>query len=100
MAELFIQERAAFPHHHRPLYFATKDGEAGGKHRAFFDRLVASGVVRPIPPERFFGVIGDLLYGTILANLLASRPSDPDAQTADVLDVILNGLLADRGVEG
>ena len=94
MAELFIQERAAFPHHHRPLYFVTKDDELECKHTLFYDRLVESGVIRPVPRERFFAVIGDLLYGTILTNLLADRPSDPDAQSADVLDVILNGLLA------
>ena len=47
-----------------------------------------------MPRARFFAVIGDLLYGTILTNLLTSRPNDPDAQAADVLDVILNGLLA------
>jgi AcrR family transcriptional regulator len=94
MAELFIQERAAFPHHHRPLYFVAKDDEMECKHQTFFNRLVETGVIRPIPRERFFAVIGDLLYGTILTNLLASRPADPDTQAADVLDVILNGLLA------
>jgi AcrR family transcriptional regulator len=94
MAELFIQERAAFPHHHRPLYFVTKDDEMECKHEAFFNRLVETGVIRSIPQERFFAVIGDLLYGTILTNLLANRPADPDAQAADMLDVILNGLLA------
>ena len=97
MVELFIQERAAFPHHHRPLYFVAKGSEAECKHAAFFDRLVASGAVRAVPKERLFAVIGDLLYGTILTNLLTSRPSDPDAQAADVLDVILNGLLSREG---
>ncbi|VTR91080.1 regulatory protein : Regulatory protein TetR OS=Planctomyces limnophilus (strain ATCC 43296 / DSM 3776 / IFAM 1008 / 290) GN=Plim_0557 PE=4 SV=1: TetR_N [Gemmata massiliana] len=93
MAELFIQERAAFPHHHRPLYFVTKDDEIECKHELFFNRLVESRVIRPVPQERFFAVIGDLLYGTILTNLLANRPSDPVAQAEDVLDVVLNGLL-------
>lgn len=94
MVELFIQERAAFPHHHRPLYFVTKDDEIECQHAEFFRRLVESGVIRAIPKERFFAVIGDLLYGTILTNLLTNRPNDPDAQASDVLDVILNGLLA------
>ncbi|MCI0705484.1 MAG: TetR/AcrR family transcriptional regulator [Planctomycetia bacterium] len=93
MVELFIQERAAFPHHHRPLYFVTRGDERDCKHQAFFRQLVDTRVIRPIPQERFFSVIGDLLYGTILTNLLTSRPSDPDLQTEDVLDVILNGLL-------
>lgn len=102
MVELFIQERAAFPHHHRPLYFVTKDDEMECKHQAFFNRLLESGVIRPIPRERFFAVIGDLLYGTILTNLLTSRPNDPDAQAEDVFDVILNGLLAreEKGRKG
>jgi AcrR family transcriptional regulator len=94
MAELFIQERAAFPHHHRPLYFVTKDEESACKHRAFFERLVASGTVRALPQERFFAVVSDLLYGTILTNLLSNRPADPGQQADDVLDVILNGVLA------
>lgn len=95
MAELFIQERAAFPHHHRPLYFATQDNdEHTCKHAAFFRRLIDTGLVRPIPMERLFAVVGDLLYGTILTNLLSGRPAAPEAQTRDVMDIILNGLLA------
>lgn len=94
LAELFIQERAAFRHHHRPLYFTTKDDHERCQHEEFFDRLVKSGAIRPMPRERFFNVVGDLLYGTILTNLLSGRPVDPDAQAADVLDVILNGVLA------
>jgi AcrR family transcriptional regulator len=94
MAELFIQERASFPHHHRPLYF-TADDEDECKHRELFDRLVATGKVRPMPRDRFFAVVGDLLYGTILTNLLTGRPADPAAQAADVLDVIFHGILTD-----
>ena len=96
MAELFIQERAAFPHHHRPLYFATRDeDEQACKHAAFFRRLMESGLVRPIPMERLFAVVGDLLYGTILTNLLSGRTVDPEAQARDIADIILNGLLSD-----
>jgi AcrR family transcriptional regulator len=94
MAELFIQERAAFPHHHRPLYFATKEDDAQMcKHTAFFRRLMDTGRLRPMPMERLFAVVGDLLYGTILTNLLSSRPADPESQARDVVDVILNGIV-------
>jgi AcrR family transcriptional regulator len=92
MAELFIQERAAFRHHHRPLYFVSKD-EDDCKHAEFFRRVREAGVVRDMPQERFFAVVADLLYGTILTNLLSGRPVDPDAQAADVLDVIFHGVL-------
>jgi AcrR family transcriptional regulator len=94
MAELFIQERAAFPHHHRPLYFATKDDdEHTCKHAAFFRRLMDTGRVRPMPIDRLFSVVGDLLYGTILTNLLSGRTADPESQARDVADVIMNGIL-------
>lgn len=99
MAELFIQERAAFPQHHRPLYFAQHDDKAAEKHRQFFEQLMQTKRLRPIALDRLFAVVGDLLYGTILANLLSGRPSDPEAQARDVLDVILNGILSHGGKE-
>jgi AcrR family transcriptional regulator len=96
MAELFIQERAAFRHHHRPLYFVSMDtDEHDCKHAEFFARLKGAGLVRDMPPERFFNVIADLLYGIVLTNLLSGRSVDPDAQADDVLDVILCGVLSD-----
>jgi AcrR family transcriptional regulator len=104
MAELFVQERAAFPHHHRPLYFATQDEERTRRHVEFFQRLLETGRIRPMPYERLFAVVGDLLYGTILTNLMSGRPADPESQARDVVDVILNGIVADgeraRMVEG
>ena len=96
MAELFIQERAAFPHHHRPLYFTMKEAkDRDCPHAALFRRLVAGGHVRPVPEQQFFEVVGDLLYGTILTNLLTGRPATPDAQAAQVFDVIFHGILSD-----
>jgi AcrR family transcriptional regulator len=94
MAELFIQERAAFRHHHRPLYFVSK-AEDNCKHVAFFQVMQEAGLVRDLPQERFFAVIEDLLYGTILTNLLSGRTVDPDAQADDVLDVIFHGVLTE-----
>jgi len=101
MAELFIQERATFPHHHRPLYFATKDDdEHSCKHTAFFRRLMDSGRVRSMPMDRLFGVVSDLLYGTILTNLLSERSADPESQARDMADVILNGILNTSQADG
>ncbi|MCS7269744.1 MAG: TetR/AcrR family transcriptional regulator [Gemmataceae bacterium] len=94
MAELFIQERAAFPQHHRPLYFASRyDDEKFRRHQEFYQRLLATGRIRALPFEQLFHTVGDLLYGTILTNLLSGRPADPEAQTQAIVDLILNGLL-------
>jgi hypothetical protein len=38
-------------------------------------------------------VVGDLLYGTIFTNYFAGRRKSLEQQTADVLDVLLHGLL-------
>lgn len=101
MAELFIQERAAFPHHHRPLYFATREeDDQACKHVSLFRRLMATGRVRPMPFERLFSVVGDLLYGTILTNLLSGRRADPATQADDMIDVILSGILTPEGEKG
>ena len=94
MAELFIQERAAFRDHHRPLYFATK-AEDESKHADFFERLNSAGLLREISPERFFSVIGDTLYGIVLTNLLSGRTVDPDEQANGVIDVLFHGVLSD-----
>jgi AcrR family transcriptional regulator len=95
MAEMFIQERANFPHHHRPLYFSNKDERDCQKQDAFFRRLQEGGVLRPMPQDRFMAVVGDLLYGTIMTNLLSGRPVDPEAQAEAVFDVLGRGILSD-----
>jgi AcrR family transcriptional regulator len=101
MAELFIQERAAFPRHHRPLYFERRDEDGKECNRsALFERLLREKRIRPMPPERFFSVIGDLLYGTILTNLLTGRRVRPEVQADDVLDVIFHGVLSDSAKKG
>ena len=94
MVELFIQERAAFPQNPRALYFTFKHEEERRKHAAYYERLLATGKVRAVPMERLFAVLGDLLYGAVLTNLMAARRVEPDALAADILDVILHGLLA------
>jgi hypothetical protein len=56
-----------------------------------------TGHIRPMPFERLFAVVGDLLFGTILTNLMSGRPADPESQTRDAVDVILKGILTDHG---
>ena len=48
-----------------------------------------------LPDAPSFNVIGDLLYGIILTNLLTGRPADPDTQTDEVLDIMFHGILTD-----
>jgi hypothetical protein len=57
-------------------------------------RLMAEGVVRPMPVERITDVISDLLYGTIFTNHFAGRRKSLAQQCQDVMDVLHHGILA------
>jgi AcrR family transcriptional regulator len=96
MAELFIQERAAFRDRHRPLYFQTKDEHEKCQHDEFFRRLMETKKVRTMDQEEFMSVLGDLLYGTILTNLLTGRPVEPTNQARAILNMVLHGILLPR----
>jgi AcrR family transcriptional regulator len=96
MAELFIQERAAFREHHRPLYFSAKCKSEEESHDAFFAKLVAEGLLRDMPQARFYDFIGDLLYGAIITNLLTGRRVPPEVQASEMLDVIFHGVLSGK----
>jgi AcrR family transcriptional regulator/multidrug efflux pump subunit AcrA (membrane-fusion protein) len=95
MAELFIQERAAFRDRRKPLYFMTTN-EHEHRDRQFVNALIAAGAFREVHAQRTLDVVGDLLFGTIVSNHLARRRVSPDAQSAAILDVLFHGLLSDR----
>ena len=90
--ELLIQERAAFRDRARPTYFDYRDQSVERwtpRHLAMMD----DGRMRRVPVDRVHDVVGDLLYGTIFTNYFAGRRKSLEQQTADVLDVLLHGLL-------
>ncbi len=95
MAELFIQERAAFRDRHTPLYFSS-GYDKQSRDEPFVRALIAAGRLRPAKPEHLLMVTGDLLYGTVLSNHLSGRPSSPNAQADAILDVLFLGILSDR----
>lgn len=95
MAELFIQERAAFRDRRKPLYFMTTN-EHEHRDRQFVNTLIAAGAFREVHAQRALDVVGDLLFGTVLSNHLARRRVSPDSQATAILDVLFHGLLSDR----
>ena len=92
--ELLIQERAQFKNRERPSYFEHRERNVE-RWRDVFRSLIASGRVRDIPPERITDVVGDLAYGTIFLNYFAVRDCSPAQQAANILDVVLYGILSD-----
>jgi AcrR family transcriptional regulator len=90
--ELIILERAEFKDRKRPTYFVYQEASIG-RARGIFQRLIDEGRVRRMPPERVLDVISDLLYGAIFTNHFAGRRRPFEAQAADILDIVFNGIL-------
>jgi AcrR family transcriptional regulator len=105
LIELFIQERAEFRDRRKPIYF-EHGCETECKLNELLGGLIKAGRLRNVPLERIHTVIGDVLYGTMLSNHFDKRERSLEAQAADVVDVIFNGLLSDseraarRGANG
>ncbi|MEF2231654.1 MAG: TetR/AcrR family transcriptional regulator, partial [Pseudodesulfovibrio sp.] len=93
--ELLIQERAVFKDRTTPTYLEYC-GRHKDEHKQYFENLIAQGVFRPLPVERLFDIISDLLYGTIFTNYFAKREPCLEQQAADITDLLLNGLLTRR----
>ena len=96
MVELLIQERAEFRDRAQPAYFVRREEDLGRWHETL-RQLIAAGRMRDVAPEQITQVAGDLLYGTMFANYVTGRHSDPQTQAATILDIILHGLLTERG---
>lgn len=93
--ELLIQERAQFKDRKKPTYFIYRDANVE-RRRERLGLLVAQGRVRDIPVDRIGDVVGDLLYGTMFTNYFIGRHTSPEDQAADILDIVLNGILSER----
>ena len=93
--DLLIQERAEFRDRRQSTYFQHRQQRVGKWHAAI-GKLIESGRFRDILPEKVTAVMGDLLYGTMFTNHMSGRTRPSEAQAADILDVVFNGLLTDQ----
>jgi AcrR family transcriptional regulator len=93
--ELFVQERAQFRDRPRPTYFAHRDANLG-PWRELLRGLIAKGLIRRMAVNRITDVFNAALYGAIFTNYFEGRRRRPDRQAAEILDVILRGILGPR----
>lgn len=92
--ELLILERAHFKNRKQPTYFVYREANTlrrQGRIRA----LIEEGRLRDIPVDRIGEVLGDLLYGTMFTNYFVGRDRIPEKQAADLLDIVLYGVLSE-----
>lgn len=95
-AELIMIERAEFRDRERPTFFSYRDaGRERWEQR--LESLMAQGRIRRTRVASVIEALENFGYGAIFGKYLAGRPEAADAHAADILDLILNGLLPRDG---
>lgn len=94
--ELLMLERAEFRAREEPTYFAYRRTHSR-RWDATFTRLMREGRLRRMPVRRVVDAVGNMLYGVLFTNHFSRVRPDPARQAGELLDVLLNGLLAPGG---
>ncbi len=94
--ELLMLERAEFRSREEPTYFAYRRTHSR-RWDAAFTRLMRQGRMRRMPARRVVDAVGNMLYGVLFTNHFSRVRPDPARQADELLDVLLNGLLARGG---
>jgi len=93
--ELLIQERAQFKDRRKPTFFVHREANIQ-RWKNLYHGLIGEGRIRNMPVERITDVMSQLLYGTIFINYFTGQNKSPDAQAADILDIVFHGILSDK----
>lgn len=94
--ELLVQERSDFRDREDATYCRYRE-ESRRSWSQRFEKLIAEGRMRAMPTDQAVNTLGDLLYGTIFMNHIRGRKIDPKRQAAELLDILLGGLLTEPG---
>jgi AcrR family transcriptional regulator len=93
VVELIVQERAELKRPPETTYFSHRRANLLTWQK-IWSELMGQGRAREMPVERITDVIGNALYGAILTNYFTRRQVKSRRQAADILDIVLNGVLA------
>jgi AcrR family transcriptional regulator len=94
--ELLIQERAVFRDRKEPTYFQHRQRNIG-RWQTLYRALIDEGRVRDMPTDTITDVISSAVYGTMFTNYFSGRKKSLEQQAADVMDVVLHGILTAKG---
>lgn len=95
--ELLAHERSDFRDRQEPTFYRYR-AVSRQQWKKKLARLMAQGLMRPMPADQIMNIFSDLLYGTILMNRFHDRHIKPERQAADVLAVMFGGLLTEAGL--
>lgn len=94
--ELMIEERASFKSREKHTYFLYREKTMEPWVRAL-ERLIARGLIRPVPPLATLRLLSDLLYGRVITNFFVGDPRPTEEQSHEIVDVLLSGLMPRAG---
>jgi AcrR family transcriptional regulator len=94
--QLLLQELAHFRQEGLPVYFQYRQ-QNYSRWISHVQGLIAAKTMRPLPAETVVEILGDSLFGIMLANHLNNRERPPEIQAHEVMDVFYNGLLTEEG---
>jgi len=95
VAELIMQERAAFPGQGSRMQSA-KNNPMLEPARDAIQELIDEGYVREMPLEELIEILSNLLYGIILSDTLRKDDLDLDELSRSILNVLLVGVTTKR----
>lgn len=92
--EILMLERSVFGGRRMPTYFSHREAHAE-RWSALYARLMDEGRVRRLPIESIRDVISSTVYGAMFTNYFAGRRKPLEVQSAQIIHVILTGILTD-----
>lgn len=97
--ELFVHESAEFRRVSKPRYFAYSDMRRQAWIEVY-QKLIDSGRCRVTDPQQILDTIGNLAYGSVLANRISGRNEPLEEMAMQLLDMILHGVLKPQDASG
>ncbi len=94
VVELIVQERAEFKE--RALPAKSGDDDNVCLWQEHFSELLVDGVLREVPVQRLVETMNSLVYGVIFNKYVSGMDETLESKTADVLDIVFNGLMKDN----
>lgn len=94
--QLLLQELVHFRDEGLPVYFQYRR-QNFQRWVSHIQSLMDSGILRRLPAESVVEIMGDALFGTMLANFLNQRQRPPELQVREILGILFQGLLTDSG---
>jgi len=91
LVEIFVQERSEFRGRGKATYFTYHDNNVDVLEGILEDGI-KKGLFRDVNVKRASQILADLVYGTVVANLMRDEPDRLVERANDILEIYLKGI--------